>query len=97
MQIFLNEISKRYPDERIVTVFDGAGWHKSKRLKIPENIRLLSLPAYPPELNPVENIWDELREKYFHNRIFENLSEITERLLFAEKGILQLFQLKITV
>jgi transposase len=39
---------------------------------IPENIRLIPQPAYSPELNPVEHIWDEVREKYFHNRIFSS-------------------------
>ena len=46
----------RYPTERIVMVLDGAGWHKSKALKIPQNMKLLPLPPYSPELNPVENI-----------------------------------------
>jgi transposase len=81
MQIFLNEISERYPNERIVMVLDGAGWHRSKRLKIPENIKLLPLPAYSPELNPVENIWEELREKFFHNRVFPSLEAVEEQLL----------------
>ncbi|NLY41225.1 MAG: hypothetical protein GX055_06345 [Desulfovibrionales bacterium] len=52
MQIFLNEISDRYPDDRIVMVFDGAGWHKSNQLKLPQNMKLLFLPPYSPELNP---------------------------------------------
>jgi transposase len=81
MQIFLDEISERYFNERVVMVFDGAGWHKSKRLSVPENIKLLSLPAYSPELNPVENIWEELREKYFHNRTFASLDAVEEQLL----------------
>jgi transposase len=87
MQIFLNEISKRYANERIVMVFDGAGWHRSKKLKLPENIKLLPLPAYSPELNPVENIWEELREKNFHNRVFASLDAVEEQLLC---GLLQL-------
>ena len=81
MQIFLNEISNRYPNERIVMVLDGAGWHRSKTLKIPPNIKLLPLPAYSPELNPVENIWEELREKFFHNRVFSSLDAVEEQLL----------------
>jgi hypothetical protein len=80
MQIFLNEISTRYPDERIVMILDGAGWHKSKQLTVPGNIRLLSLPPYSPELNPVENIWEELREKHFHNRVFSSLDAVEEQL-----------------
>jgi hypothetical protein len=47
---------------------------------IPENIRLLPLPADSPELNPQEHVWDELREKQFPNRVFEDLDTVTEQL-----------------
>ena len=70
MGLYLAEVSRRYPDDNIVMVLDGAGWHKNKSMPIPENIRLLSLPSYSPELNPTEHLWDELREKHFHNRAF---------------------------
>jgi len=46
----------------------------------PPNIRLIPQPAYSPELNPVEHIWDELREKYFHNRIFPSLEALIDVL-----------------
>ncbi len=83
MQIFLDEISARYPHERLVMVVDGAGWHKSNALKIPQNMRLLLLPPYSPELNPVENIWEELREKHFHNRVFASLDAVEEQLFHS--------------
>jgi len=67
MQLFITVIGKRYPEENIVMVVDGAGWHKSKTFALPENLRLHFLPPYSPKLNPQEHIWDELREKYFHN------------------------------
>ena len=81
MQIFVEEIARRHPDEKIAMVVDGAGWHKSKSLQVPENIRLIHLPPYSPELNPVEHIWDELREKGFHNRVFSSLEALEEHLL----------------
>jgi transposase len=87
MQIFLDEISRRYAADRIVMVMDGAGWHKSGDLKVPKNIRLLSLPPYSPELNPVENIWKEIREKNFHNRIFPSLDAIEDHLLISLKHL----------
>lgn len=62
-------------------VLDGAGWHKGNDLKIPHNMKLVSLPPYSPELNPVENIWEELREKYFHNRVFSSLDAVEDQLL----------------
>lgn len=59
---------------------DGAGWHRAHDLVVPENIRLISQPAYSPEVNPIEHIWEELREKYFHNRCFSSLELVTEAL-----------------
>ena len=81
MQIFLDEISGRHPGDKIVMVLDCAGWHKSKSLDLPDNIRLIHLPPYSPELNPVEHIWDEVREKGFHNRVFSSLDVLEDHLL----------------
>lgn len=81
MQVFLDELSQRYPDERIVMVMDGAGWHRSGALKAPSNVYLLKLPPYAPELNPIEHVWDELREKFFHNRVFESLNALEQQLM----------------
>jgi hypothetical protein len=83
MQLFLNEVSARHPDERIVMVIDGAGWHRSDALKAPHNIYLLKLPPYAPELNPIEHVWDELREKFFHNRVFKSLDALEDHLEMA--------------
>ena len=87
MQLFLNEVSARHPDEHIVMVIDGAGWHRSDNLKAPTNIYLLKLPPYAPELNPVEHIWDELREKFFHNRVFKSLDALEDHLMGALKHL----------
>ena len=65
MQLFLNKVSARQPGERIVMVIDGAGLHRSVALKAAENIYLLKLPPYAPEINPIEQLWDELGEKFF--------------------------------
>ena len=87
MQLFLNEVSARHPDEHIVMVIDGAGWHRSDSLKAPTNVYLLKLPPYAPELNPVEHIWDELREKFFHNRVFKSLDALEDHLMGALKHL----------
>ena len=87
MQIFLDEIASRYPSDRIVMVLDGAGWHRSSELVVPENIRLLALPSYSPELNPVENIWEELREKGFDNKVFASLDALEEQLAQSLKHL----------
>jgi transposase len=87
MQLFLNEVSARHPHERIVMVIDGAGWHRGGALIAPSNICLLTLPPYAPELNPIEHVWDELREKFFHNRIFQSLGALEDQLAAALKAL----------
>lgn len=80
MNLFLEEVSQTFSNHFIVMQVDGAGWHRANELVIPENIRLIQQPPYSPELNPVEHIWDELREKYFHNRVFPSLKELIDIL-----------------
>jgi len=81
MQIFLDEVAQRHAKENIIMVLDGAGWHRSQRFELPENLRLHFLPPYSPELNPQEHLWDELREKFFHNHAFDSLDALEERLV----------------
>lgn len=78
--MFLDEVAERHPNERIVMVLNGAGWHQSQSLTLPANLRLLKLPPYSPELNPVEHLWDNLREKSFHNRVFDSLDALEGHL-----------------
>jgi transposase len=80
MQVFLDEISSRHPGDRIVMVLDGAGWHRAGTLMVPGNMRLVPLPPYAPELNPVEHLWDELREKSFGNIVFDSLDALESHL-----------------
>jgi transposase len=80
MNLFLEQVSQTFPNHLIVMQVDQAGWHRSQELVIPANIRLIPQPAYSPEVNPVEHVWDELREKYFHNRIFSSLDALIDRL-----------------
>ena len=80
MNTFLEEVAKRHSDKYILMFLDQARWHKAKDLKIPQNIRLVSLPACSPELNPTEHVWDELREKYFYNLTFDGIGAVEDRL-----------------
>lgn len=80
MNEFLDQVSVEYPDHFIVMIVDGASSHRGKDLIIPENIRLLPLPAYSPELNPQEHLWDEIREKEFPNRVFDSLAGVKKQL-----------------
>lgn len=87
MSVFLDGLSREYPDEMIVMVLDGAGWHTGGELVVPKNIKLLPLPPYSPELNPTEHIWDWIRENYFANKLCDSLDEVEERLCKALKEL----------
>ena len=77
---FLEQVSRAHPRDFIVMILDGASSHKAKELAVPHNIRLVPLPAYAPELNPQEHVWDELREKEFPNRVFNHLDAVVAQL-----------------
>ncbi len=80
---FLDEVASRYPDDNIVMVLDGAGWHRSESFVLQENLKLHFLPPYSPELNPVEYLWDALREKHVHNRVFDSIGAPEDHLVDA--------------
>ena len=81
MKLFLEHVSQEFADYFIVMQVDRAGWHDADTLVIPENIRLILQPAYSPELNPVEHLWDYLRENYFHNWAAPTLKQVIEVLI----------------
>ena len=62
---------------------DQAGWHKAKNLKSFDNIKIVDLPPYSPELNPVEHIWEYIRENHFYNQPCNSLDEVEEKLTFS--------------
>lgn len=80
MTLHLAEISRAVaPGAHAVVIVDGAGWHKpGGRLRQPDNISMLVLPPYSPELNPQENIWQFLRQNYLSNRVFATYSAIVD-------------------
>ena len=80
MNVFLKQLSDSYLKDKIVLVCDGATWHKSKGLSIPHNIRLVFIPPYTPEMNPIEQIWREIRTQGFRNEIFASLDKVVDRL-----------------
>ncbi len=85
-QVFLDEVRPGIP-MHIVLVMDGASWHRSDALKAPDNMRILRLPPYAPELNPVEHVWDELREKFFSNLVFDSLDALEDQRVLALKTL----------
>lgn len=84
MSEFLAQVSTAHDNDFMVMVVDGASSHVSKDLVVPENIRLLRLPPYAPELNPQEHVWDEIREKEFPNRVYADLHSVIGQL---EQGL----------
>jgi transposase len=77
MQAHLAEISAAVdPGAHAVVILDQAGWHVSTKLEIPDNITLVSLPPRSPELNPVENVWQYIRDNWLSNRIFQSYDDI---------------------
>jgi len=83
MSVFLKEVSERHPNEFIVMFADGAGWHRATALRIPANICLVNLPPYSPELNPAEHLWEEIREKWFANVVFQDMLGVENQLVSA--------------
>lgn len=83
MNLFLLHISQTFSEYFVVMQVDQASWHHSKALVLPENIRLIEQPPYSPEVNPVEHVWDDIREKHFHHRAFSSLDLLIDKLCFA--------------
>ena len=85
-QIFLNEFSMHNPKELKIVVLDNGAFHKAKKLIIPENVILIFLPPYSPELNPAEKIWAKFKRD-FSNRLFKTLDELDEYICAISKNI----------
>jgi putative transposase len=80
MNWFLSELSQQYKDDIILLVCDNAGWHKSKELIVHGNIVITHIPPYTPEMNPIEQIWKEIRKLGFTNQVFDSLNKVVDRL-----------------
>jgi len=78
MQLFLEHVSQTFAKYFIIMQVDRAGWHGAKALIVPDNIRLIPQPACSPELNPVEHIWEEVREKQLPNLALPALDEVVD-------------------
>jgi hypothetical protein len=79
-QAFLIALSQKFARQDILLVLDGAPNHRCSDLLLPSNISLLFLPPYSPELNPKENLWDEIREKIFKNYALKSIDAVRAKL-----------------
>ena len=76
-QLFLDKLSQERPNEFKIIVVDNGAFHKAKKLLIPENMALIFLPAYSPELNPAEKMWAYFKRK-FTNKLYRTLDEVSD-------------------
>jgi len=76
---YLEAFSKHRPEEHKVPVIDNAGFHATDKIHVPENISLVRIPPYSPELNPCEQIWQHIK-KTFRNKRFKNIQQLKEWL-----------------
>ena len=80
MGLHLEEIAKAVvPGAHALLIVDGAGWHCAKALEVPDNITLLKLPPYAPELNPMENVWAYLRANKLAISVFDSYGDILNK------------------
>jgi len=73
---FLKVLSETFKNDYLLVATDNASWHKSKGLIVPDNIYLFYLPAYTPEMNPIEPVWKEVRKDGFKNTSFISLTNV---------------------
>jgi transposase len=90
MQLHIDEISRRVQrGAHAVVLLDRAGWHTTEKLIVPKNITLVFLPSRSPELNPVENVWQYLRQNWLSNRVFDNYDAIIDAACQAWNNLIE--------
>ena len=90
MNEFLRQVSQAYPDDYILLVMDNAIWHKSSTLEIPSNMELAFIPPYTPdtpEMNPIEQVWKEIRKRGFKNKACQTLEAVIDKLQEVIQGL----------
>ena len=88
MQLHLDEISRNVAaGAHAVLIFDRAGWHTTGKLDMPDNITPIWLPSRAPELNPVENVRQYLRQNWLANTVFETYDDIIEPICHASNQL----------
>jgi transposase len=87
MDIFLEHLSKQYKGNRCILIMDQAPWHTKELNTKYDNIRIIHLPPYSPQLNPTENFWDHIRENFFKNQCFSSIDHVQDRLVEAFQSV----------
>ena len=87
MNLHLAEIAKAVaPAAHAILLVDQAGWHLSTRLVVPANITIIALPPKCPELNPVENVWQFMRDNWLSNRVFKSYDDLVDHCCSLEQA-----------
>ena len=90
MTLHLAEISLAVaPGAHAVVMMDQAGWHMTGKLDVPKNISVVALPPKCPELNPVENVWQFMRDNWLSNRVFTSHDNIIDHCCFASNKLVE--------
>jgi putative transposase len=79
-QIFIDEFSKKYGDTINIMVVDNGRYHIARALEIPRNVEFVFLPPYSPELNPIEKLWQFIKDKLASVGVFKNLEEVQKKV-----------------
>jgi hypothetical protein len=87
MGVFLRHTAHTFAPDRCVMFLDRAGWHTAGQLHVPRGMKLCSLPAGSPELNPAESLWEHIRENYFGQSPLESLQAVEQRLCTAFQAL----------
>lgn len=80
MNTYLEHLSHNYKDKEIMLIMDKAGWHRAKDLCVPQNVILLFLPPYSPQLNPVEKLWKWIRSEATHTMVFDTITKMMDSI-----------------
>ena len=79
MTTFLSHFGESLrPGVHALLVLDQAGWHGAKALTVPANITLVPLPSYSPQLNPVERVWEYVRERFLSHRLHPDYDAVVD-------------------
>jgi hypothetical protein len=78
MNVYLSHLAGELVGKNTILIMDGAGWHKSRTLVVPSNIKIIHLPPYSPELNPVERLWLYIKKSVLYNKIYKDIKDLEE-------------------
>lgn len=83
MEIFLRQVSNRFPDENVIMIMDKAAWHTTGKLPLPKNITLELSASIQLAAQSGGTSWKEVRQNYFSNRVFRDMNAVEDQLFEA--------------